>query len=264
MRTFCLMLLAAGLIAAPARTTAAEDPICTDRPTKSTGTCTAEEGHPQVEAELVNFSESTTDGVRTRTWVGLNPTVKVGIGPTLDAELNLPTWIDTRVHDASGATTSAHGVGDLTARVKWKLHADPRLEVALMPSIKVPSAGRAVGNGQWEGGLMLPVVVDLDEEWVLNLSPEFDSIANASGRGHHFATAQLINLSRSLPHDITLSAELWAAWDADPDGHHRQRSFDAGIAWLVTRSLQLDTGVNLGLDRETPPLQAYAGVSRRF
>ena len=164
MRTFCLMLLAAGLIAAPARTTAAEDPICTDRPTKSTGTCTAEEGHPQVEAELVNFSESTTDGVRTRTWVGLNPTVKVGIGPTLDAELNLPTWIDTRVHDASGATTSAHGVGDLTARVKWKLHADPRLEVALMPSIKVPSAGRAVGNGQWEGGLMLPVVVDLDEE----------------------------------------------------------------------------------------------------
>ena len=51
---------------------------------------------------------------------------------------------------------------------------------------------------------------------------------------------------------------------ADPSGHRRQRSLDLGAAWLLTRNLQLDGGVNLGLDRQTPDVQGYAGISQRF
>jgi len=239
-------------------------PICTDRPTKSTGTCTADPGRLQLEADLVNITESTLDGVRTRTSIAINPTLKYGLGPSLDVELNVPAWIDTRVRDADGNSLGARGSGDLSAKLKWKFYAGPAIELALMPTIKAPTAARAVGNGAWEGGVLLPVVAKLSDEWSLNLSPELDAVANTAGPGHHFATAQLVNLGRSLPHDVTLSVELWAAWDADPAGHHRQRSFDVGAAWLLDRDLQLDGGVNLGLDRQTPDSQAYLGISRRF
>jgi hypothetical protein len=264
MRPVRALLLAAALATAPARADEPPAPICTDRPTKSTGTCTADPGRLQVEADLLNVTDSLSDGVRTRTSVAINPTLKYGLGPALDVELNVPAWIDTRVRDAAGQSVGVRGTGDLTAKLKWKFLAGAVVEVALMPTIKAPTAARSVGNGAWEGGVLLPVVAKLSDEWSLNLSPEFDAIANATGPGHHVATAQLVSLGRSLPHDVTLSVELWAAWDADPAGHHRQRSFDVGAAWLLGRDLQLDGGVNFGLDRETPDSQAYVGISRRF
>jgi hypothetical protein len=264
MRHARILLLAALIASAPAQADDAPAPICTDRPTKSTGTCTADAGRLQLEADLVNVTESRQDGVRTRTSVAINPTLKYGLGPTLDVELNVPAWIDTRVRGATGQAVGFQGTGDLSAKLKWKFLAGAVLEVALMPTIKAPTASRGVGNGAWEGGVLVPVVAKLSDAWSLNLSPEFDAIANSAGPGHHFATAQLINLGRSLAHDVTLSVELWASWDADPAAHHRQRSFDVGAAWLLGRDLQLDGGVNLGLDHETPDWQAYVGVSQRF
>ena len=215
MRRHPVVLLALVLLTAGA---SAEDapgaaPICTDRPTKSTGTCTADAGHLQVEADLANYTASTTDGVRTRTWIALNPTVKYGLGPALDVELNVPAWLDTRVSVPGGQAADSRGSGDLWVKLKWKFYADSSVEVALLPALKAPTGARAVGNGAWEGGVLLPVVAKLSEDWSLNFSPEFDTVANAVGPGHHFATAQLINLGRSLPHDVTLSVELWADWE---------------------------------------------------
>jgi hypothetical protein len=264
MRLPRLLLLASTLLVASAAAGEPAAPICTDRPTKSTGTCTADPGHLQLEADLVDYTEARIGGVRTRTWIALDPTLKYGIGPALDVELSLPAWSDTHSVAANGQASDARGTGDLAARLKWKAYAGRVLEFALMPAIKAPTAARAVGNGAWEGGLLLPVVAKLSDAWSLNLSPEFDAVADAAGRGHHFNTAQLVNLGCTLAHDVTLSVELWADWDADPAGHHRQRSFDLGAAWLVSRDLQLDGGINLGLDRQTPDLQAYVGVSERF
>ena len=112
--------------------------------------------------------------------------------------------------------------------------------------------------------MLVPIEAQLSAEWSVNLSPEFDLLANASGDGHHLATAQLVSLSRALTPALSLSVELWANWDGDPSGHHRQSSFDVGAAWLLSADLQLDGGVNLGLDRQTPDWQAYVWISRRF
>jgi hypothetical protein len=258
MRIPCLVLLlfAAGLV----RAGDAPAPICTDRPTKSTGTCTADAGHLQLETDLASYTRARGDGVRTDTWVALNPTLKYGLDPTLDVEVNVALYTDLHVRGAG----STRGSGDAWLKLKQKLVTGPALEVALMPVLKVPSASRALGNGAWEGGVLLPVVGQLSQTWSVNLSPEIDVAANASGHGHHLATAQLVNLGRTLAHDVTLSVEVWGEWDADPAGHHSQASFDLGAAWLLGPDLQLDGGINLGLKRETPAVQAYVGVARRF
>ena len=76
------LALAGALLPAQAEPAA----LCTDRPTKSTGTCTADDGHVQIESDLVSFSQSHEGAVTATTWVLLNPTIKYGVTESLDVE----------------------------------------------------------------------------------------------------------------------------------------------------------------------------------
>jgi hypothetical protein len=57
---------------------------------------------------------------------------------------------------------------------------------------------------------------------------------------------------------------VWGAWDFDPAGTARQYSIDGAVAYLVSRDVQLDAGANFGLNRATPDVEIYGGVSKRF
>jgi hypothetical protein len=57
---------------------------------------------------------------------------------------------------------------------------------------------------------------------------------------------------------------LWTATNFDPADTVTQASADAALAYLVNNGLQLDAGANLGLNRNTPDIELYAGFSVRF
>ena len=63
---------------------------------------------------------------------------------------------------------------------------------------------------------------------------------------------------------LNLSTEIWGQWDWDPAGTTRQASADGAVAYLVTNDVQLDVGANFGLNRNTPDVELYGGVSKRF
>jgi hypothetical protein len=63
---------------------------------------------------------------------------------------------------------------------------------------------------------------------------------------------------------LTISGELWGGWDFDPAGTVRQYSIDGAAAFLISRDVQLDAGVNLGLNRNTPDVELYSGIAFRF
>ena len=75
-----------------------------------------------------------------------------------------------------------------------------------------------------------------------------------------------ISLSRPLSKTVTGFIELWGDENFEPSGHVTQASFDLAGAWIPTKrpNFQLDGGVNLGLNNQTPGVQAYVGVSQRF
>src|ERR1022692_942366 len=86
-------------------------PLCADRPSKATGSCTVDAGHWQIESDLYNVTFQTVDGVSTRTELFTNPTLKLGITNTLDFEVNIVPWQQVTSHDsATGVTTVASGV----------------------------------------------------------------------------------------------------------------------------------------------------------
>lgn len=243
--------------------------FCADRPTKSTGTCTVDAGHWQIESDLYNYTQQTTAGITTTTQLFTNPTLKLGLTNTWDIELNIAPYEQVSTYDkATGKTVSADGVGDLYVRTKVNLLGDDGGDVAIAiePFVKVPTAATGVGNGAVEGGVLAPLLFNLPDNWQLSLDPELDVLGDAVGPGHHLNAISLVSLGYPVTKQITAFAEVWGDLNFDPLGTTFQDSFDIAAAWIPAKSpnFQLDGGLNFGLNRETPGVQAYVGVSHRF
>ena len=269
-----LTLAAPALAQDVAKTTAAENTdtgslsaICTDRPTKSNYACTVDAGHVQYEADVLNASFSRLNGVTTDTLLVTNPTLKYGVTSDLDVEASISPLEIVRTHDqATGVDRTLAGPSDLYLRLKYEFLDldDDVVEVSVIPYVKAPTARPGIGNGSVEGGALLPVNYKISSVFTVTTVPEMDAFKDAAGEGRHLNTSQLINLAATLPNGFTLYGELWGDWNFDPSGTVRQYSFDTAVTYAVTKYLQLDVGANLGLNRQTPGVQAYVGVSQKF
>ena len=187
-------------------------PFCTDRPTKSDGACTVDAGHFQIESDVFNATTQRSGGVTTDTYLFTDPTLKYGLTDTVDIEASLAPYEEARTHIA-GATRRVYGVGDLYLRAKINLVGANGGMVAatLYPYLKAPTARDGIGDGAWEGGLIAPLVIKLNDAFSLTFDPELDVTENMDDSGHHVGTAQLIDLSWQLSKAVTVYGELWTA-----------------------------------------------------
>ena len=242
-----------------------EQPICPDRPSKSTGPCTVPQGKWQVETGLVDWSRAKSDGVTTDmvTWGASG--IKYGISGNADIELWITPLETLHVH-GGGASEHHSSFGDTLLRVKYELTPDSApVQVALDPFVKIPTANHQLGNGKVEGGLLVPIQIPIPKSpLTLSLDPEADLLADQDNHGHHVAMSQVLNLGIQASEKVNFSTELWAQWDWDPSGTGKQVSWDVSAAYLPTKDLQLDAGANFGLNRQTPDVEVYTGVSVRF
>jgi hypothetical protein len=74
----------------------------------------------------------------------------------------------------------------------------------------------------------------------------------------------VIDLGWQVSRRLGVSGELWGQWDWDPAGTTRQASADGAVAYLVSKNLQMDAGANFGLNRKTPDVELYSGISVLF
>jgi hypothetical protein len=266
---FCLAALSASPLTALA---APGDlrPFCPDRPGKGTSPCTLDPGHFQIEIDAYDTTTRRSGGASNRVTVIGNPTIKYGLTDTVDIEAGLAPYLEQSTHDAI-SHQALNGEGDLTLRTKWNFLGDAigknrPLSAVIEPFVKIATATRGLGNGATEGGVVLPLAYDLGNSWSLSSTPEVDILRNASGAGRHATAIDVIGLGRALDGGIALGAEVWTSQDFDPHGSTSQYSFDLDAAWQPPASpnLQLDAGVNFGLNKNTPVTEFYLGVSQRF
>jgi hypothetical protein len=241
--------------------------LCPDRPGKGTSACTVDAGHFQLEVDAFDGAFQRVGGVTTDTYYVAAPNLKFGVTDSFDVEAGLAPLVSVRTHDAAG-TENASGIGDLYLRGKFQLTAYDGGDFAasLEPFLKAPTAPAAIGNRAWEGGVVAPLALGLGDGWSLSMTPEVDMLADGSGGGHHAAIVNVLGVGRVVAPGLTLGAEVWESTDLDPAGTVQAASFDLDAAWLPTGlpDVQLDCGINLGLNRNAPGTQVYAGVSRRF
>jgi hypothetical protein len=240
-----------------------EPPICAARPGKSTPACTVPAGRFQLETGLADWSVQKGGGERDTSLAIGETTFKYGLTDRSDIEVDVTPW-QRSTSRIGGTRDRASGFGDVTVGYKQQL-SEATLQVALEPFVKIPTAKRSLGNGKWEAGLVMPVGYSIPNTPLsLGTTPELDWAADGDGHGHHAAMAQVVSLGWAASDKLGLSVELWGQWDWDPAGTTRQYSADASVAFLPGNDVQLDGGANFGLNRDTPDVELYAGVSTRF
>ena len=265
MRGFILVVAAIAAASASAAAAAGEQPICADRPGKSSQACTVPAGHFQFESSLADWTLDRHGGERDTALAIGETGFKFGLTDRSHIDIDITPWERTTSRQGN-SHASASGFGDILVSYKYRLTtADAPLLVAVSPFVKVPTAKRSLGNGKWEGGFIVPIQWAIPKSpLVLSLTPEIDGAANSDRPGHHLATAQVANLGWQVTPKLNLSAEIWGQWDWDPAGTTRQASADGAVAYLVSQEVQLDSGFNIGLNRVTPDIELYVGIAKQF
>ena len=254
-----------------AGTAQAEDlrDLCADRPGKGSPACTVDPGHLQVEVGLADWShDRNSDSIEDDLLLG-DMALRYGLGPSTELRLDWATYGDVRVKDrATGTVSHDHGSGDVMIGLRQNLHNPDGsgFAIGLQPFVTLPSGGHAIGAGSWGAGLVVPVSYQLPSNIQLGLTGEIDAAPDQDRHGRHTAYSATASISVPMTKSLTSSAELWAMRDRDPAGHSRQYSFDLAAAWVPKEKgrLQLDAGTYVGLNRQTPDVEAYVGVTEKF
>ena len=263
MRGHLILLGSAGLALATAAA-ADEQPICADRPGKANPTCTVPPGMVQIETGLVDWIHDREAGARTDSLSLASTALKYGLNERWNLELDVTPYQSLRVR-GGGLREKDSSFGDLFVRSKYRFTSGDGVQVAMNPFLKIPTASRPIGNRKLEAGIAFPIDYSIPKSTLsVTLGPEIDWVEDGDNHGHHAAMAQVVGLGWQATEKLNLSAELWGQWDWDPAGKTRQATADGAVAYLVNNNLQLDAGANFGLNRVTPDVEIYGGVSVRF
>jgi outer membrane putative beta-barrel porin/alpha-amylase len=236
----------------------------TDRPPKANSPYTVDAGHFQYETDVAVFGYGDTDGVKTQEWTVFDPTLKLGLTNTIDAELQITPY-ESVVTKSAASSTSLSGIGDTFVRLKINVLGDDHgaVAVALLPYIKLPTAQPGLGNGRVEGGLIFPISISAPGGFTVIVMPEGDYLKNSADSGYHGALDFLINVSHPLDKSWTFYTEVFTTQSFQA----REKpiyTLDEALTYALTPNWQLDFGGNLSLNDVAPRAQLYLGLSQRF
>jgi hypothetical protein len=250
--------------AAPAGAQGLRD-FCPDRPGLGTPPCTIDPGHFDVELGLVDWTLERSGGERADTLQLGEMLVRVGLTDRVEAQVGWTAYGHVRERGPAGRS-SRSGVGDLTVALRANVvHPDGKgFSAAVMPYATLPTGNGAIGAGDWSAGLLVPVSYDLPHGLQLGFTGRVEAAADEDRHGRHLAYGGVVGLSAELGETLSATAELAATRDEDPSGHSTELVAGLSAGWMAKPDLQLDAGVNVGLNEAAPDVQLYLGISRRF
>lgn len=244
--------------------------LSTDRPDKTESPYTVDAGHFQMEMDLVSYThdrdQSAGGDVRTDALAIIPLNLKVGLLSNVDLQFVIETYNHVRINDRmAGTVAKRSGFGDVTTRLKLNLWGNDggRTAFALMPFVKFPSNQDGLGNHAVEGGLILPLAVELPGGWGMGVMTEVDCLRNENGPGHH---ASFIN-SLTFSHDLVGRLGGYVEFFSEV-GTERATPWvgtvDLGLTFGLTENVQLDAGINLGVTESADDYNPFVGLSVRF
>lgn len=248
--------------------------MSTDRPDKTESPYTVDAGHFQIEMDVVNYTYdrekfSGPFDVRTEAWAVAPMNLKVGLCNRVDLQLVLETWNEVRSDllfgDSVVVRNVQRGFGDITARLKCNFWGNDggTTAFAAMPFVKIPTNEEDLGNNNVEGGLILPLAVQLPYGFGMGLMTEFDVMRDGDDDGYHPEFVNSITFSHDIVGDLGGYVEFWSLVSTEEDSEW-QGTFDVGLTYGLTDNVQLDTGVNIGVTDSADDVNPFVGISWRF
>jgi hypothetical protein len=259
------LLLGIALASLSGAAMAQDREYCPDRPGIDTPACTIAPGKISVETSIADWTRDDQPGSREDNILFGDTLVRVGVSDTIEARIGWAPFGHDRMRDSTGVDT-VNGVGDVSLGMKANLHNPDGagLSVSVLPFVTLPVGRSSIGAGDWGAGFLVPVTYEISDTVSLDLTPEIDAAVDQDGNGRHLAYSSTAGLAVKLDKVFTLTGEMQALRDDDPQEHETQAVAALSLAWMANDNLQFDIFGAAGLTANTPDARVYAGISRRF
>lgn len=243
--------------------------LSTDRPDQTESPYTVDAGHFQIEMDLANGTmdrdKSNGGDVRSQAWGFGGMNLKAGLLHHVDIQFVLDGYVRSRVKDRVAVTSADDdGFGEVQTRLKINLWGNDggKTAFAVMPFVKWPLSRTVIRNGKTEGGIILPLAVELPAGWGLGLMTEVDFVRDGSNA---FDTEYLntITFSHDIVGDLGGYVEFAALFTPESDAQW-QGQLDVGLTYGLCPNSQLDIGCNFGVTRVAPDFNPFIGLTLRF
>ena len=230
--------------------------LSTDRPDTTESPHTVDAGHVQIELETISVSWDREPGGSERVYTSL---------ATANLKLGLANQIDLQavVRPLERAQT-LRGFGDLDLRLKvnlWGNDGGPTA-LALMPVVTFPTGG-ALGAGDLEGGLIVPLGIELPADFEAGLMLQGNAVRTPDDDGYEAEVLGTATVSRAVAGDLRAFGEVAAT---GPLTRARDLAVTAnfGLVFAIDGWWQLDGGANVGLTDAADDVRGFVGLSARF
>jgi hypothetical protein len=238
--------------------------MSTDRPDKTESPYTVDAGHIQIETDLVAYTRDREDGVTVETTDVMPFNLKFGL--TNDSDIQFIYGSFSHVHvKGDGFKDSDSGSGDLVIRYKRNFWGNDGGKTAfgIMPFVKIPTSSFKDANDDVEGGVILPLGVDLGGGIGLGMMTEVDILRTEDDSDYEPTFINSATLGFDLTDKLGLYTEAYIERSAE-SGAQTIVTLDVGVTYAVTDNLQIDTGVNVGVTDAADDVNVFAGLSRRY
>ncbi|MTV39303.1 transporter [Duganella radicis] len=259
-------LWAAALLLGPLLACAAEekDQIVTDRPDFVESSNVVGAGRFQIETSFA-LDRNKANGVKERTYS--TPTLlRFGISDTLEARIETDGRMRLVTDDlAIGTRTTENGYADVSLGVKWHVAdergARPSLGVLAHVDLDSGSGSfRAAGKG---GSLRLAAEWELPNDFGLGVMPGVAWQHNDNGERYTSGIFGIV-LGKEWSERFRTFVEYSAPQIARGRNGGSVTTFDIGGAYLLTDTVQVDTALSRGLNKNTPDWSWTVGLSIKF
>ena len=240
--------------------------MATDRPDKTESAYTLDAGHYQFEMDILAYTYDRTDDETVKSLAIAPINLKVGVLNNVDLQIIVESYNIQRTKDrAAGTTARLSGFGDLLLRCKTNLWGNDGGPTALsaMPFVKLPTNQRGLGNDAVEGGIIFPFAMDLPCEWGLGAQVEVDYLQDSDGSDYHPEFSSTIAVSHDIVGKLGGYVELFSNRSTER-GADWIATFDFGFTYALSRDIQLDAGMNIGLTDAADDFNPFIGLSMRY
>ncbi len=244
--------------------------MSTDRPDQTESPNTVDAGHFQMEMDFVSavFDRNRSGGgdMRTTVW-GIAPlNLKLGLLNNVDVQFVLDPYVHLRLEDrVAGTVDKASGFGDLQTRLKINLWGNDggKTALAIMPFVKWPLSESSLRNGKTEGGVIVPLGVELPRGWSMGLMTELDFVRNAGDDGYDTDFVNSITFSHDIAGNLGGYVEFFSVTSTARNSRWLGQA-DVGVTYALNENTRLDCGCNFGVTKSAPDFNPFIGLSWRF
>src|SRR5215470_9537724 len=247
--------------------------MTTDRPDITESPFTVDAGHVQFETTLVGYTRSAPDQERTVSDEFDFFTTNLRIGISNSAEFDL-VWqpygtIRSRQEDPLRIFHQS-GIGGLNLRAKFNLWGNDSFEkpgataLALLPFVLLPTdRHNGISPEFVAGGIVVPLAIKLSDKWEVAANVGLVHLRDDAESSYHTEFLTSVSFSYEWSEKLGTYYEIAGRFNTE-NSQGDPVVLGTGVTYKLSKNLQLDAGVNVGVTPGADRINPFIGLSARF